>query len=225
MKTNQTFEIRDSEIDVDGIVQTIQKNIERRYSDLSTDLVLVCDDSEKECIMKELEYINKNPGIQNNSYIISSHRPVSGKILVKGRELVHEEVERYLGKTIFRQEDLNSRVAEILLYENEKIEEIFKELNKIKKLRRCIEDISSAHNQTDALMAECVERINSLENQITHFISEYKQIKSEPIDVHSLRSEIKKEISEQFTKWLSREGRTVPHSGGFIDMDGTEHPG
>ena len=63
---------------------------------------------------KDLEYIKTNWDIQNNDYFISSHRRILGKALVKGRELVHGEVQRYVDPAIWKQKEFNSALARIL---------------------------------------------------------------------------------------------------------------
>jgi len=61
----------------------------------------------------DIEYINHNWDINNSSYYISSHRPIIGDILVKGRELVHAEVCRYVDPMVWKQKEFNERVVRI----------------------------------------------------------------------------------------------------------------
>ena len=63
---------------------------------------------------KEWEYINSNWNIQNNNYFISSHRRILGKPLIKGRELVHGEVQRYIDPSLWKQREFNSCIVRIL---------------------------------------------------------------------------------------------------------------
>lgn len=63
---------------------------------------------------RELEYINTNWDIQNNNYFISSHRPILGKALVSGRELIHGEVRRYVDPVIWKQKEFNSCIVRII---------------------------------------------------------------------------------------------------------------
>lgn len=104
------------EINVEEIMHNIRERIKRRresgdYRD---------EDGKQERpalrdeLQKDLEYINSNWDIQNNSYFISSHRRVIGKPLIKGRELVHGEVRRYVDPVILKQREFNVRIARIL---------------------------------------------------------------------------------------------------------------
>ena len=52
--------------------------------------------------------------LMNDGYVISSHRPILGKALVKGRELVHGEVRRYLDPIISQQTELNYLLIDVL---------------------------------------------------------------------------------------------------------------
>jgi O-antigen chain-terminating methyltransferase len=142
-----TFEIRDEEIDVEEIMRKIRENIKRRkesgayqegelenlcqatneVSDQKkNDLFKVVDD-----IQRDLDYINTNWDIQNNSYFISSHRPITGKALVKGRELVHGEVRRYVDPMIWKQKEFNGSVVRILNKTTKKIDEISQKLTEL----------------------------------------------------------------------------------------------
>jgi 2-polyprenyl-3-methyl-5-hydroxy-6-metoxy-1,4-benzoquinol methylase len=62
----------------------------------------------------ELAHIESEWDVQNKSYQIHSHRPFAGKILVKSRELIHGEVQRYVDPMINKQVDFNRNVSAIL---------------------------------------------------------------------------------------------------------------
>ena len=64
----------------------------------------------------ELAHIESEWDIQNKNYQIHSHRPYAGKILVKSRELVHGEVQRYMDPTISKQVEFNRNVSAILCH-------------------------------------------------------------------------------------------------------------
>ena len=63
---------------------------------------------------KDWDYVKSNWDIQNNNYIISSHRRILGKVLVKGRELVHGEVRRYVDPMVWKQKEFNASIVRIL---------------------------------------------------------------------------------------------------------------
>lgn len=73
---------------------------------------------------KSLDYINSNWDIINDSYYISSHRPIIGKILVKGRELVYGEICRYVDPQISKQTEFNANLVKIINDMIKKISEL-----------------------------------------------------------------------------------------------------
>ncbi|VVB67332.1 Methionine biosynthesis protein MetW [uncultured archaeon] len=122
-----TFEIQDEEIDVEEIMRNIKENIKRRKEcgaypeDLMGPQGQISNvDSylEKGLIPAEFQQdfnlLNSNWDIQNDSYYISSHRPIAGKLLTMGRELVHGEVKRYVDPMIGKQTEFNRSTARIL---------------------------------------------------------------------------------------------------------------
>ncbi len=165
-----TFEIHDDEINVEEIMQKIRENIKRRkesgaypdvephifdqteeqvslcrqtkqVADIKKSDLFICEDGMK----RDLDYINSNWDIQNNSYFISSHRPHTGKFLIKGRELVHGEVKRYVDPMIWKQKEFNASVVRTLNETTKKISEISQrtielESTSIKKIRSEIGD-------------------------------------------------------------------------------------
>ncbi len=145
---NEIFEIRSDEIDVQELVRKIEKNIKERrkhgaYPDdivdklqepLDTDAVA---DPE---ISRDLNFINANWNINNESYSISSHRPISGKFLVKGRQTVHGEVQRYVDPIVGLQAEFNACTARIL---NDLTREIDNSVRIVKNLEKSLEDLQS----------------------------------------------------------------------------------
>ncbi len=122
-----TFEIQDDEIDVEEIMRKIKENIKRRKEcgAYPEDLMgpqgqpsNVDSYLEKGLIPAEFQQdfnlLNSNWDIQNDSYYISSHRPIAGKVLTMGRELVHGEVKRYVDPMIGKQTEFNRCTARIL---------------------------------------------------------------------------------------------------------------
>jgi 2-polyprenyl-3-methyl-5-hydroxy-6-metoxy-1,4-benzoquinol methylase len=128
-----TFEIHDDEINVEEIMQKIRENIKRRketgacqdIDDEKKNDLLIWEDE----IKRDLDYINSNWDIQNNGYFISSHRPYAGKFLIKGRELVHGEVKRYVDPMIWMQKEFNASVVRILNETTKNISEIRSEIS------------------------------------------------------------------------------------------------
>jgi SAM-dependent methyltransferase len=115
-----TSEIQDEDIDVEEILRKIKENIKiRTESEKEDDLLMHADG-----IRRDLDYINSNWDIQNNSYSIRSNRPIIGKMLVKGRELVHGEVRRYVDPMIWMQKEFNISIVKILKETERTISEI-----------------------------------------------------------------------------------------------------
>ena len=65
-------------------------------------------------IDQKLDRIRSEWDVLNRSYQIHSHRPYARKILVKGRELVHGEVQRYVDPMFYKQMEFNRNISSIL---------------------------------------------------------------------------------------------------------------
>lgn len=117
----KTFEIRGGEIDVEEIMARIRENIRRRK-----DAGMYPADPVSPAVpdgrgvhggtsatARDISSLSDTWNIQNSGYFISSHRPVAGKFLVKGRELVHGEVRRYVDPVFWKQSEFNGNVARV----------------------------------------------------------------------------------------------------------------
>ena len=121
---DNTREIRDDKINVEEIMAKIRENIRKRQTsgELPLDPELKIGSISKNdpmvvpdgVIERDLSYINTNWDIHNNSYFISSHHPHIGKFLVKGRQMVHGEVRRYVDPMISRQTQFNNSSVRIM---------------------------------------------------------------------------------------------------------------
>jgi len=131
---NNTIEIRDDEINVEEIMAKIRDNIRHRkvagniQSNSYALSIFPCgggiNKEFNESVKRDLDLINSNWDLQNNSYIISSHHPVLGKFLVKGRQIVHGEVCRYIDPIISRQTEFNASTVRLLVQTTEKCGEL-----------------------------------------------------------------------------------------------------
>lgn len=116
-----TFEIRDAGIDVEEIMAEIRENIRRRKESglYPADQVSpgvpdgAVGGGSRSAIDRDLVYLSDNWNIKDFDYFISSHRPVTGKFLVKGRELVHGEVRRYVDPAFWRQSEFNGSAVRV----------------------------------------------------------------------------------------------------------------
>jgi O-antigen chain-terminating methyltransferase len=122
-----TVEIRDEEIDVEEIMRKIKENIRARKQqgdlpECKLDEICRQDDGEPydvvpsntKDIQKELDQIGSHWDIRNRNFAISSHRPVVGRVMVKGRQVVNGEICRYVDPIVARQIEFNSSVVNIL---------------------------------------------------------------------------------------------------------------
>jgi O-antigen chain-terminating methyltransferase len=127
---DNTIEIRDDEINVEEIMQKIRENVQRRQAagelPPEPDTLIsfpCCPESHAESgesCQNDLATINSLWDIHNNNYFISSHQPFLGKFLVKGRQLVHGEVRRYLDPMVSRQTEFNACTVRLLIQASQK---------------------------------------------------------------------------------------------------------
>ncbi|MCJ7443812.1 MAG: class I SAM-dependent methyltransferase [Methanotrichaceae archaeon] len=94
------------------------------------------DEPQSSCLIeadrqKELDHILSNWDIENKDYLISSHRPISGRILVRGRGLVHGEVKRYVDPIVEGQSLFNKSTSRILLEDGRRFDKINEKLDNI----------------------------------------------------------------------------------------------
>jgi len=199
-------EIRDDEINVEEIMAKIRENIRRKQvaGELPPDPDSVIGSHSKNCpagesddaMQRDLSYINTNWDIHNNSYFISSHHPHIGKFLVKGRQLVHAEICRYIDPMISRQTDFNAstvriinlasqRYAELTLHQEELETAFFSfKQESDKKIADSITESKSELNSKFALTTKELNRVKSeLDSKIEFTIKE--RITQMDQDIHA----------------------------------------
>jgi 2-polyprenyl-3-methyl-5-hydroxy-6-metoxy-1,4-benzoquinol methylase len=157
---DNTIEIRDDEINVEEIMEKIRENIRRRQAagELPQDPDSIIGYSSKNCpagesddaIQHDLSYINSNWDIHNNSYFISSHHPHIGKFLVKGRQLVHGEVRRYVDPMISRQTEFNTSTVRIITQASQRCTELNQRQQDLETA------FSSFKRESDKRIADCI---------------------------------------------------------------------
>jgi len=163
----ESFEIKEEDINVEEIMRKIRDNMDRRKdgnenSDVENVIGRGSDGKQEipktgDPLQKELDYINSNWDIQNNNYIISSHRRATGKALVKGREAIHGEVRRYVDPMISKQKDFNRSIATIL-------KEASKSMSEVKV---SIDQLLAQMRSTDQLLALIDEKIARVQAKIS----------------------------------------------------------
>lgn len=164
-KVEDTFEIKDSEVDIKDIERQIQDNIidRKKLGAYSTDV----EDIIKRPLLPPPDMSSQNrtdlsshmKGINSNwdiraEYKISSHRPIIGRLLVWGRKLINGEVKRYVDLLIGRQSEFNKRTVSILSDFNNKIDDFNNKIddinNKIDDINNKVIDINIKVNNTDS---------------------------------------------------------------------------
>jgi SAM-dependent methyltransferase len=168
---DNTIEIRDDAINVEEIMAKIRENIRRRQAagELPPDPDSLIGSPSKNCyaggsddtIQRDLSYINSNWDIHNNSYFISSHHPHIGKFLVRGRQMVHGEVRRYVDPMISRQTEFNASTVRIISRASQQ----YTELNQRQQVLETA--FSSFKQESDKKIADCVSTLqNELDSKI-----------------------------------------------------------
>jgi len=169
-----TFEIHDDEIDVEEIMRKIKDNIRMRKQKSGSSeggSNEVCQQSDSapcnaipvnaKDIQKEFDQINSNWDIGNRTYAISSHRPILGRVLVKGRQTIKGEVGRYVDPMIDKQTEFNRSVVNILSEAYRSIGE----LNISKENAKDVKPILAAfENQIDQKLKELLGQIKAFVN-------------------------------------------------------------
>ena len=112
--------------EVEEIMRLIKEDLVRRRGGAGEPELNITED--------RIRYISSNWDVHNNSYVISSHRPVIGRALVRGRGLVHGEVKRYVDPVISRQSQLNHTAASLLRENAERQEEMAAKLERLEEL-------------------------------------------------------------------------------------------
>jgi len=215
---DNTIEIRDDEINVEEIMAKIRENIRRRQA--AGELPLDPDSSigspSKNCpagesdnaIQRDLSYINSNWDIHNNSYFISSHHPYIGKFLVKGRKLVHGEVQRYIDPMISRQTEFNASTVRIITLVSQRCEELNKRQQELEtavsSLKQEIKENVDLHaRELFTLESQRSADLNQHQQELKTAVSSLKQEVKENIDarVRELFTQMDEDIHAR--AWLT----------------------
>lgn len=134
-----TFEIQDENIDVKKILKKIRKNIKTRGNIASLDYCATTSEKSLKLwdnIYDDWAYLNRNWDITNEKYIISSHRPVIGKILVQGRKLLDKlfagESKRYVDHIAVKQNYFNGSVVRLVNGNMDRFNFLDKEIDELR---------------------------------------------------------------------------------------------
>jgi O-antigen chain-terminating methyltransferase len=238
MTIMDTFEISNEEINVEEIMRKIRENIRKRKEEgtyppeIDTKSKKLISDQKQEMqvarkeIFDELLNLNINCDIQNNSYVISSHRPILGKALIKGRELVHGEVRRYVYPMILKQINFNQDATKVIndmahrllnveneigYFESKEVE--FTEPKSLRKQlietdlkilhteKQTSEKLLQLKKETDEQLLELEDRLEALKKQINEEITVNRKLfemaDQARNEMNILLSRLKNEIREE----------------------------
>lgn len=199
-----TFEIKDEEINVEEIMTRIRENIKKRkecgvYSNESLKEIQVSSkiSSSTESFPHKPETLNSNYELRNNSYTISSHRPILGKFLIQGRSLVNGEVRRYVDPVFQKQTEINYDLAGILDDAKEKVSSCHNKTEQIEteiaQLRTEIEKLEYENRVLKSKVEQLNDRTDKLKDDIKSIVSK---------EVDSVISSIDLDLDNK--AWLSR---------------------
>lgn len=181
--TENPKENRDDEINVEEIMAKIREDIRKKqvsgelpqdpFTSIESPLLNFSHCQSKDMLDEDLLSLKTHWDLNNNSYSICSHHPVYGKILVKGRELVHGEVRRYVDPVISRQKIFNKSATRVLYYNTEKCETIASQLDGLRrKIAEYDQKIQAEINkQTVIELARFHQQYNMKKNQSEFFKS------------------------------------------------------
>lgn len=129
------IEIAGGEINVKEIMRKLRQNIKkRRKKEVVVGLECIerkgtrIPQKQPQQLSQSISLLNTLWDIENKNYQISSHRKIIGPLLVKGRELVHGEVKRYVDPIVFKQKEFNAWTVRFLNEISKKIRTQAREL-------------------------------------------------------------------------------------------------
>lgn len=167
--------IYDDEINAEEIMQKIREKVFlRKTGEISQDpdesiLSFLSERTGGELneqLQHDLASVNSSWDIQNSGYRIRSHHKFFGKFLVKGRELVHGEVRRYVDPVFSHQTRFNASTVRLLVRTFQLYEELDKAISRLKQeTDQEIKDaIDSVKTESDA---RSEARVHELELKFT----------------------------------------------------------
>ena len=122
---NNKIEKCNDDINAEEIMQKIRENHRRRqagaYIPADSEILIISPNCGEICagwsepVKHDLASVNSTWDLHNASYDISSHHKYFGKFLVKGRHLVHGEVQRYVDPIFSRQTRFNASTVRLLV--------------------------------------------------------------------------------------------------------------
>lgn len=130
---------KDEIIEPEKLMKKIKENVHKRkekgiFGTLSIDNRVFPFDQYSSS--PDIGYITGKSHIGNYSYLIRSHHKYFGMFLVKGREMIHGEVKRYVDPIFLQQSEWNAATARII---NEHERQLLNILDQIRQIETNIE--------------------------------------------------------------------------------------
>jgi len=236
------FEIHDEEVNVEEIMSKIRENISKRKAQGTyppeLDAVSQQPTGDKKRSMEEIKAevaddllnLKINYDIHNNSYVISSHRPIVGIPLIKSRELVHGEVRRYVDPMVFKQTTFNQCAAKILndaVYRLSSMENIigthenkYQRFSRSKNLQQKMEEtyerLLDLQSETDERLLEIEDKIEALKQETNDEIVVNTKL-CEMVD--QLRKDMDNSLSRLRTEMKKENEAIISSLIAAMDMD------
>lgn len=221
--------IQDNEINVEEIMRKIRENIRRKratgYHRLDLNLTIgypLISSDINDAIQCDFSNINSNWDIHNNSYLISSHRPLIGKFLVKGRQIVNGEIRRFIDPVLFQQTEFNASTVRLLNYSLPKIEELKNQLSlQRQELSKGIlqQDEKFSHI-TSQFKDEIIQKIIQQDEKFSHIISQFKDEITQKIVQQDeiINIDIQNYIDTNFKEIFSQVDKNLQLQMGFVHI-------
>lgn len=209
----------DKEINVEEIMYEIRERVRKQKSNIhSTESVnnTIKEPSQNydipiiQTLPCSSNNLNSMVDIQNNTYTIASHRKFLGKILVKGRQIVNEEVRRYVDPIIWKQSTFNEQVAELSSLYDTRITELRESLEQQQN-----ENLQRYHNLQHQLI-----KIEEWENQI---ITDIEHIQSEQSNNNESVTKLNDKFEQNNIKLFTKIRTSLKEEIDSIISD--SHPG
>lgn len=135
MSEDNIIEIRDPEIDVKKITETIQKRIEEKkkagiYKDdpmLSQNIALLKADILSQGLSERIKILKMLARVNLDGEQITSHRPVAGMLIKTVKKITRFWIRKYTDDIFAKQNQFNAEITFIL-------EDMDKEISDIKKI-------------------------------------------------------------------------------------------
>jgi 2-polyprenyl-3-methyl-5-hydroxy-6-metoxy-1,4-benzoquinol methylase len=225
---DNTIEINDDEINIESVMGKIKENIHRRKTagelphdpDALTAPFFTSGSNSpfNRSTIHDLTYINSNWDISNNSYFISSHHPYLGKMLVKGRQIVHGEVRRYVDPIISRQTGFNASAVRIINQTTQKCSVLEQQCTYLERMgeghtqkQKELEDlIVSGQRLLDQKISQCIDMVDTaIERKIDERIQDHLSQMNENIHERAWLAQI---LEDRIRKGLGQKsyGPVIP---------------